>query len=57
MHLDLEFHDISAGGSSYKTSSHGGICLVERAHVPGLLIVIYDLHEVGTETLSSDKQY
>ena len=56
IHLDLKLHHISAGGSSYKTSSHRGICFVERAHVPWLLIVIYNLHEVGNNTLTGGDQ-
>ena len=39
-HLDLELHDVAAGGCAHKARPHVGVCLVEGAHVAGLLVVV-----------------
>ena len=53
-HPYLQLHHVSAGGGTYKPSSHVHIFLVKGAHVPGLLIMIDHLQD---STLSSRIAY
>ena len=46
-HPDLQLHDVPARRSTDQPSSHVQVLLVERAHVPGLLIVVYHLQDVS----------
>ncbi|GMT23679.1 hypothetical protein PFISCL1PPCAC_14976, partial [Pristionchus fissidentatus] len=43
VHLNLELHDISAGGSSDNSSSDVRIILVQRTNVTRILVMIYYL--------------
>jgi len=45
--LDLQLHDITASGSTNKSSADKGVRLVEGADVTGMLIVVNDLYRRG----------
>ena len=55
----LEFHDVTAGGSSHQSRSHVDVSLVQGADIPWLLIVVYHLkeshdhHMIDTEAITS----
>jgi len=40
VNLDLQFHDVSAGGSTHKASTHASALAVQLAHVARVLVVI-----------------
>ena len=47
--LDLQLHYITAGGSPHETRADGGIVLIERADVAGIVVVVDDVLMVGSE--------
>lgn len=47
--LDLQLHDISAGRRPNQARAHILLTLIERAHVPGIFIMVDDISVVGGE--------
>jgi hypothetical protein len=40
IHLDLQLHDVSAGGGAHEAGAHVQLLGVELAHVAGVLVVV-----------------
>lgn len=47
IHLNLEFHDVSAGGRAHQSRADRGVLFVEGADVAGVVVVVQHVLVVG----------
>ena len=55
VHFDLEFHDVTAGRSSDKASTHGWVLFVERTNVAWVFVVVNDTLVVSEVSCGQSK--